>query len=146
MGRYQAADVVDVLADLLTSTVDRGVDNKPAVLLSSPYVRCMETVFPLAARLETIVQSTEALAEGSDTEAISLAQMYSDRIGDVVLCSHGDVIPMVLRYLSQQHHVDLGEAPRCQKASVWMIETTPTTGSTGPYGAARYLPPPGKGR
>ena len=44
---------------------------RPAVMLSSPSARCVQTVEPLAARLKLDVQSTPALATDAGTAARS---------------------------------------------------------------------------
>jgi len=65
--------------------------HQPSVLLSSPYVRCVQTLEPLAemAGLEIVID--ERLTEESPLEK-SLA-VLEDVPDNAVLCSHGDVIP-----------------------------------------------------
>ena len=43
-------------------------------ILSSPYVRCMDTVAPLAAARDLKVEPVDALAEGSGPDAIDLVR------------------------------------------------------------------------
>jgi hypothetical protein len=53
------------------------------------------------------------------------------------MCSHGDVIPMLLDYYAS-HGVDIGPAPQWPKGCVWVLETD----STGEVVGAEYWPPP----
>jgi 8-oxo-dGTP diphosphatase len=70
---------------------DRLLIHQPSVLLSSPYVRCVQTLEPLAeiAGLEIVIDGR--LTEESPLEK-SLA-VLEDVPDNAVLCSHGDVIP-----------------------------------------------------
>jgi len=104
-------------------------------ILSSPYVRCMETVVPLAGARALPVEPADTLGEGATLEAaIELVRKHAET--GAVLCSHGDVIPMLL-----EHHaslgLDLGPDPRCPKGSTWVLDTEGTE-----VVAARYLDPP----
>lgn len=117
----------DGLADLLESL-------SPRRLISSPYVRCMQTLQPLADRLRLEVEAAEALAEGADLDA-ALALLLSLDPVDGVACSHGDLIPPLLRALC-----DLGMAADGplldQKGSLWVIRT-----EAGRPVHGRYHPP-----
>lgn len=77
-GRAQAL----ALRDLLTA---RGVER----VLSSPYLRCTQTVAPLG--LEIVLD--ERLAEGAPVEA-TLALLQG--LTNAVACTHGDVIEAVV--------------------------------------------------
>ena len=74
-----------------TIIAERLFAHQPSVLLSSPYVRCVQTLEPLAemAGLEIVID--ERLTEESPLEK-SLA-VLEDVPDNAVLCSHGDVIP-----------------------------------------------------
>lgn len=122
-GRRQAADLVGLLVDF---PIDR--------VFTSPYLRCVETVAPLTARLEMPLEITEALAEGPEDDALALVRSLGS--GNVVMCSHGDIIPALLDTFRRMDRVDLGTGPRCQKGSVWMLEPGPV------FNRAVYLPPP----
>jgi broad specificity phosphatase PhoE len=102
-------------------------------ILSSPYVRCMETVVPLAAHHELAVEPTEALAEGASLEgALALTKEYAD--GGAVFCTHGDIIPAMLEHYAA-NGTNLGHEPRCEKGSIWVI-----TGDITGAPKARYIP------
>jgi broad specificity phosphatase PhoE len=107
----------------------------PQRVLSSPYLRCLSTVAPLAGRLNLRVEPTEDLAEGHGLMAIALVRALAD--DKVALCTHGDVIPDVLVALADEDRLDLGPRPRQAKGSVWVLDAT-----GGRFTKATYLPPP----
>jgi broad specificity phosphatase PhoE len=108
---------------------------RPKRILSSPFLRCMDTVGPLGAALGVEVEAVDALAEGTDDEAVELVRKLAGE--RAVLCSHGDVIPKVLISLVEVEHVDLGPKPRIEKGSVWVISSR-----KGHIWRASYLEPP----
>jgi broad specificity phosphatase PhoE len=63
-------------------------------IVSSPYVRCVQTVEPLARELGVEVEHDDHLAEGAGDGAASLLSEDG-----VVACTHGDVIEGVLGYV-----------------------------------------------
>jgi len=88
-------------------------------ILSSPYVRCVDTVQPLATKLGLEVETTPVLAEGRDVRpAIELLASVPDH---TVLCSHGDVIPEVIQTLERRGMAVDGE-PDWRKGATWVIE------------------------
>ena len=107
----------------------------PQRILSSPYLRCLATVGPLAGRLNLRPELTEDLAEGEGLAAVSLVRALADE--KVALCSHGDVIPEVLVALADEDRLDLGLRPRQAKGSVWVLDAT-----GGHFNKATYLAPP----
>lgn len=130
-GRRQATSLVNVLGDRFA--IGR--------LVSSPSLRCIETLSPLGATLGITIEVSPALAEGQDpAEAVELARAAATLPGTdaaLVLCSHGDLIPGVLEILAATDPVDLGPSPRCQKGSTWVFE-----GKRGRFTTATYVPPP----
>jgi len=81
-GRRQAAEIAEALSR-------EGIRR----VVSSPYVRCVQTVEPLAGALGPEVERDERLAEGAGTAARPL--LAED---GVVVCTHGDVIHELLGY------------------------------------------------
>jgi 8-oxo-dGTP diphosphatase len=77
-------------------------------IYTSPYVRCRQTVEPLAAALGLEVEERDELAEGAGrSPALALVSGLGERTA--VLCTHGDVV------------VDLlGEESK--KGSTWVLE------------------------
>jgi len=105
-------------------------------LLTSPYVRCIETLAPLGQRLTLPVEDDARLAEGQGaTGALDLAATL--RHTSAVFCSHGDVIPDVLDALLARG-MKLKDGLRWQKASTWALTWDGDRLTKG-----RYLPPPG---
>lgn len=105
-------------------------------IVSSPYVRCVETVQPLADRLGVTVEQHEALAEGADVDgAVALVAAIA-RVNGVV-CSHGDVIPAVLDELARADGLRLARDLPFAKGSTWVLD-----GPARPFVAARYVDPP----
>ena len=105
-------------------------------LVSSPYVRCMETVVPLAGERGLAIEPSEALTEGASLDdAVALVNKHMEN--GAVLCTHGDVIPMLLQHYAE-NGVDIGTTPQWPKGSTWVLESD----ATGEVVSARYLPPP----
>ena len=124
-GHLQARGLLEVLTD---ASFDR--------ILSSPYVRCMETVVPLAAARGIAIEPVDSLAEGASLEeALALVRKHTPH--GAVLCTHGDVMPMLLDHYAHQG-VDIGAVPQWPKGCTWVLDTD----ATGEVRAARYLPPP----
>jgi 8-oxo-(d)GTP phosphatase len=110
-GRAQAAALAVRLPQLADPPIAR--------ILSSPYVRCRETVEPLAEATGPLVEDDEALAEGGRL-AGTLALLARLGPGSVVLCSHGDVIGDLVMWLADRGLVQ-GDL-RCAKGSTWVID------------------------
>ena len=106
-----------------------------AKVLSSPYLRCTQTLAPLATAVGVDVEESDALAEGMARDAVELVRALAG--STAALCSHGDVIPRVLQTLVIEDEVDLGPDPRWQKGSSWVLD-----GDGGRFTSARYLKPP----
>jgi phosphohistidine phosphatase SixA len=128
-GRAQSAAIA---AELAGAGISR--------LVSSPYTRCVETLVPLGEQLGLDVGTDGRLAEGAGGMAgLELAATLRKGGDAAVLCSHGDVIPEMLRLL--QHDGTLFKDPLVwPKASAWVVTADGDTGWT----KARYLPPPGR--
>ncbi|HUE59507.1 MAG TPA: phosphoglycerate mutase family protein [Acidimicrobiales bacterium] len=118
-------------AGALTPVVEKYA---PKRLLSSPYLRCIQTLQPAAAALELPIEVCEELSEGRGDDALRLIRSLA--VEDVALCTHGDVIPDVLTALADEDRLDLGPEPRQAKGSVWVLE-----GSRLRFQGAEYLAP-----
>jgi 8-oxo-dGTP diphosphatase len=112
--------------------VDLG-GRKPSRVLSSPAVRCRQTVEALASASELDVVQAEWLDEGSDPDyALDQLRKLATRLdpasgigGPIAACTHGDVIWGILERL-HRHGTDLGPKPDAPKGGVWIIGVTPT--------------------
>jgi broad specificity phosphatase PhoE len=92
---------------------------EPKSILSSPFVRCVETVAPLAEALHLRVKSLDALAEGHEADAVPLLRRMAGKAA--LLCTHGDVAAAVLEALVPDPA--LRAELRLQKGEVWVIES-----------------------
>jgi 8-oxo-dGTP diphosphatase len=64
----------------------------PDRLVSSPFLRCVETLDPLARELDLPIETTELLAEGVEgARALELLLSLS-RTGSLACCTHADVL------------------------------------------------------
>lgn len=123
-GRRQAEAVAEALSRA-------GVER----IYSSPYQRCLQSVQPLSELVGVSVEPTPALAEGADPEAAyRLVEELAGR--NTVLCSHGDVIPALVRRL-QRDGLGLEGPIVCPKGSIWEVEV-----EGGKLTTARYQAPP----
>jgi 8-oxo-dGTP diphosphatase len=107
-----------------------------ARLLSSPYVRCVQTLEPLAKAGGLPVETAEELAEGASLEASYELMWTSAADGPALLCTHGDVVHNVLVDL-QRRSVPLESPLDLRKCSTWVLEA-----SEGKITRGRYIPPP----
>jgi 8-oxo-dGTP diphosphatase len=65
-------------------------------LVSSPFVRCLQTLEPLAVTLDLPIETTDLLAEGADgPRAAELLLSLADS-GTIACCTHGDVLVGVM--------------------------------------------------
>ncbi len=104
-----------------TRIADRLGDAGVTRVLSSPFPRCSQTVEPLARRLGLEVEPEPLLAEGAN--GLRTYTLMLDLAGtDAVLCSHGDVIPEVIRLLELTGTAINGQRGNA-KGSVWTITT-----------------------
>jgi 8-oxo-dGTP diphosphatase len=112
-GWQQAEKLVDALAPYEVQRI-----------LTSPYVRCRQTVERIAPALGLPIEERAELAEGS-TAADALRLVESLDGETAVLCTHGDVVYELL-----------GEESK--KGSTWVLEVAPDGG----FARREYLPPP----
>lgn len=98
---------------------DRLTDFAPTVLLSSPFTRCMQTLQPLGTNISVNVTPDERLAEDNAFEPI--LELLASCPDNAVLCSHGDMIPLVIDALERRGMVVTGMRDS-RKASVWVLE------------------------
>jgi 8-oxo-dGTP diphosphatase len=89
-------------------------------IVSSPARRCTETVVPLARRLDRSIDERKEFFEGADADdATALLVKLASR--DPVICSHGDLIPKVIRRLVGSG-MKTKDPNISQKGSLWVID------------------------
>ncbi|MEY2570982.1 MAG: 8-oxo-(d)GTP phosphatase [Acidimicrobiaceae bacterium] len=126
-GERQAKGLIHHLADADVSRV-----------VSSPAVRCIDTVGPLATKHAVDVEVDEALFEAMPMKAaLRVLLDAAGAKGDTVVCTHGDLVPEVLRALNKEG-LRLVDDLRYAKGSTWVL-----TGNDQKLTEGRYLPPPG---
>jgi len=124
-GRRQADGLVEVLEPY-------GVKR----ILSSPYIRCSQTVEPLAEALGLEIEVRSELAEGAPVhEAVGLVRQHAGTTA--AFSTHGDIVPAVLEALAEQDGFELPPDYDYAKGSVWALEEV-----DGKVVSARYLRAP----
>ena len=104
-------------------------------LISSPFLRCIETLQPTAQAIGVTVAIDGRLAEGrGGFEVVELIETLPD---STALCSHGDVIPETIAAL-QRRGCQITSAPDWRKASVWVLDRD----ADGEITTASAWPPP----
>jgi 8-oxo-dGTP diphosphatase len=122
-GRRQAKALVKLLRD---EPIER--------VVSSPYVRCVQTVASLAESRALPVETADELAEGTPlSDALRLIEKVADR--PTVLCTHGDVVADLLYHLDERR-VPLEGGLVFAKCSTWVLDV-----DHGDIVGGRYLPP-----
>jgi phosphohistidine phosphatase SixA len=126
-GLDQAAALVDTLAPFV-----------PARIVTSPLLRCMQTVTPLGDALGIPIEPSPSLVPEAGTAATLLAREVTiDGPGAIVLCTHGEVIHDMQALLAHDGLPGFSPASLREKGSVWVLDRT-----DGRFTGARYLPPP----
>jgi 8-oxo-dGTP diphosphatase len=122
-GRRQARALVGLFGD-------RPLDR----VLSSPAVRCVETVRPLGRARSLPVEQRDELMEGASL-APFLDLLDAIAAEHAVLSMHGDLIPAAVEHLENQGVV-LGADRGWKKGAVWALER-----EAGVVVAGHYVPP-----
>lgn len=87
-------------------------------LYSSSYVRCMQTLEPLGKLVGLPVRAEPCLFEHEPIEPVI---EFLQRVDDgAVLCSHGDIIPEVIKQLKRDG-MRIETPPDWGKAGVWVL-------------------------
>ena len=88
-------------------------------LHSSPYLRCVQTLEPLARRLKRPIVVEQRLRE--DEPFAPVLDLLAALPAGVVLSSHGDIIPATLAAL-ERRGTEIRTPPDWRKASVWVLK------------------------
>lgn len=104
-------------------------------IFTSPSLRCVQTVEPLARANDLELQQTVSLAEGHGL-AGAMRLMGDQKLDHVVLSTHGDIVWELVEELVRRHVIKPGDGG-FDKASTWVVEVD----GGAPVGA-RYIPPP----
>jgi 8-oxo-dGTP diphosphatase len=123
-GRRQAKALVRVLSS-------RAVER----IVSSPAVRCVDTVRPLAEQRGRPIEPRDELLEGATLTGL-VGLLDELRSTPSVLCGHGDMIPAVVEHLEARGAL-VGPDRGWKKGSVWALQR-----EAGLIVRATYVPPP----
>jgi 8-oxo-dGTP diphosphatase len=102
--------------------------------LSSPFLRCIETLQPAATVVGADVGIDGRLGEGRSS--FDVIEMMADLPDGCALCSHGDVIPETIAAL-ERRGCAITSAPDWRKGSVWVVSR-----EGGELTTAHVWPPP----
>lgn len=105
-------------------------------LYSSPYVRCVQTLEPLARLLGVPVNQDQRLCEAEPFEPA--LDLIADAPDGSVLCSHGDIIPEVIQALYRRG-MEIQTQPDWRKATTWVLVR-----KAGHIAKGKVWPPPKK--
>ena len=103
-------------ADLVAQ---RLVELDVSTLHSSPYLRCIQTLEPLAERLGSTIEVEQRLCEEEPFEPV--LDLLAEAPAGAVMCSHGDIIPATLAAL-ERRGTEIRTPPDWRKASVWVLK------------------------
>jgi 8-oxo-dGTP diphosphatase len=127
-GRWEALGLIERLDG-------RPVDR----VLSSPALRCLQTVEPLAGRLGRTVEPDEAL--GVDGTAAGVLELLVDpALERAALCTHGERIGEVFDEL-RRVGLELSDPPRWPKGCTWILRRDAGQGWKGTYLAPLAVEP-----
>lgn len=103
-------------------------------IFTSPFLRCVQTVAPLAHKLGLGYVDLPELAEGAPPEGAA-ALLRTAKKGTVI-CSHGDVLSSLIGHLAA-HGAPIGPNTEIPKAAIWRFKL-----DDGRVKKAKYIPPP----
>ena len=104
-------------------------------IYSSPFLRCTQTVEPVARARKLAVKTSAELAEGHGLEGLN-AFLGNSKLDHAVLCTHGDLVWELVEDLVSRHAIRKGDGG-FEKGSTWIVRV-----QDGVPVKARYLAPP----
>ena len=110
-------------------------------LLSSPFLRCVQTLVPVTRRMGLPVETRAELAVGASAESL-LALLERPEVDGAVLCTHGETLNALALEWERAGQVDVLAPGRARsiagtpKGAVWVVENY--GGSTA---RALFIPP-----
>jgi len=107
-----------------------------ARLVSSPFIRCVQTLEPLALGLGLPIETTDVLAEGAaGSGAVDLLLSLADS-GSIACCTHGDVVFDVVDTVARDG-TPLDGPRLAPVASTWVLDV-----EGGHFVSARFVEQP----
>ena len=106
-------------------------------LFSSPFLRCIQTLEPLADARGLDIDLAHELSEGAPIAAVEALILAASADGPAAFSTHGDVqAGLVGDLIDRGVRLD-GEDVAFKKGSTWILEVV-----AGKVASVRYLPPP----
>jgi len=108
-------------ADRLGTIMGR---RRPTRVISSPALRCVQTVQPFAEKHRLALELSRHLSRDAGREAVDLCrQLLVSEADDstLVLCTHREVMIDLLPYLSNYFGRKLGHRPPGAKGGAWIL-------------------------
>jgi 8-oxo-(d)GTP phosphatase len=99
--------------------------NRPVRVISSPALRCVQTIHPYADKHGVTIELSEQLATDAHHTALDLCRqlMSPDPAHtNIVLCTHGEVLVELLPQLSKQSTRKLAHRPPGAKGAAWILQ------------------------
>jgi broad specificity phosphatase PhoE len=106
-----------------------------AAIYSSPFLRCVQTVEPLARARKLPLKQTPSVAEGHGL-AGAMELIGDPKLDEVVLSTHGDIVWELVEELVRRRIVKPGEGG-FEKGSTWVVDF-----EDGSFERARFIPAP----
>ena len=106
-----------------------------SAIFSSPFLRCVQTVQPLAQARKLAITQSAALAEGHGL-AGAMQFLADPKLDHAALSTHGDIVWELVEELVKRHVVKAGEGG-FNKGSIWVVDV-----EAGSFTRARYIPAP----
>lgn len=113
----------------------RLVKRAPSALFSSPYLRCHQTLEPLAMASDLEIVTDDRLVEAGAFEKV--LKLFTEVPDGAVLCSHGDVIPETMAAL-QRRGCEIEGRPDWRKGTIWTLDRS----ADGQFERAKVWTPP----
>lgn len=137
--KWRKADAVRPIStkgqEQVASLTTRLVRTPITDVISSPSLRCEQSVGPLAARLGLHVKSVGALRRESPPDKV-IRLIRKQRGKRTVMCSHGETIGPLIQRLAEDPNVDFRGPLEWPKGSIWVLTTRRKR-----IVKARYVPP-----
>ena len=106
-----------------------------AAVYTSPFLRCVQTVEPLAKAHKLPIKQTSMLAEGHGL-AGAMQVMQHPKLDHAVLSTHGDIMWELVEELVQQRVIKPGTGG-FDKGSTWLVDM-----EDGAFTRARFISAP----
>jgi phosphohistidine phosphatase SixA len=109
-------------------------------ILSSPYVRCVQTMEPLADEREIPVEAISELGEGMAFDLLEKVAVGASASGPAALSVHGDVLRALVDDLRERGVLSGNGRGDVRKGCIWIVQV-----HRGGIVDARYVAPPPSG-